>query len=45
MYQIYFYFFVRHPDKNNLPEAKEKFIEINRAYEVCTLKIHAIPLP
>lgn len=28
--------YCRHPDKNKQPEAKEKFIKINRAYEVCS---------
>ena len=34
---------LRHPDKNNQPEAKEKFIEINRAYEVSVFML--LPSP
>lgn len=32
---LVFSHYCRHPDKNKVPEAKEKFIQINRAYEVC----------
>jgi len=31
---LYIFYFIRHPDKSNHPEAETKFIEITTAYEV-----------